>query len=167
MKLKTSVWDSELNREHVTLPRKAVTLTDRVEYQGLEKGEKYTIEGVLMDKSTGRELLVNGRKVTSTKEFTAEAENGKIDVEFTFDASAFEDCRIVVFETLVKGGLVIARHEDINDTDQTIRFLRPETGSAVSTGDRIPAAMLPALTLMTVSAVIAVAVLYRRKHTQM
>ena len=167
VKLKTSVWDSELNREHVTLPRKAVTLTDRVEYQGLEKGEKYTLEGVLMDKSTGKELLVNGRKVTSTKEFTAEAENGKIDVEFTFDASAFEDCRIVVFETLVKGGLVIARHEDINDTDQTIRFLRPETGSAVSTGDRIPAAMLPALTLMTVSAVIAVAVLYRRKHTQM
>ena len=105
--------------------------------------------------------------MSSTKEFTAEAENGKIDVEFTFDASAFEDCRIVVFETLVKGGLVIARHEDINDTDQTIRFLRPETGSAVSTGDRIPAVMLPALTLMTVSAVIAVAVLYRRKHTQL
>ena len=46
-------------------------------------------------------------------------------------------------------------------------FPETETGSAVSTGDRIPAAMLPALTLMTVSAVIAVAVLYRRKHTQM
>ncbi len=135
VKLKTSVWDSELNEERVTLPRKDVTLTDRVEYKGLEKGEKYTLEGVLMDKSTGKELLVNGRKVTSTKEFTAETENGKIDMEFTFDASALKGCRIVVFETLVKGGLVIARHEDIDDTDQTIEFLNPEIGTEAVNGD--------------------------------
>ena len=134
IELKTSVRDNKSNEDGAAMPGKDTILTDKVAYSGLEKGESYTLEGVLMDKKTGKELLVNGRKITSAKEFKAEDEDGEIDMEFTFDASELEGCSIVAFETLIKEGNVVVRHEDINDTDQTIEFLNPKIGTEASDG---------------------------------
>ena len=42
-----------------------VTLTDTVSYKDLTPGKEYRVTGVLMDKSNGKELLINGEKVTA------------------------------------------------------------------------------------------------------
>lgn len=137
--IKTSVWDKDTNEERVTFARDNITLTDRVVYKGLEKGREYTLKGILMDKETGKALLEDGREITCEKTFTAEKPDGKIDMDFTFDASALKGKEIVVFETLMNGSVVVAKHEDINDLDQTMKFLNPaiKTTAAAVGKDKI------------------------------
>lgn len=62
------------------------TLEDVVEYQHLIPGVEYTLEGVLMDKTTGEPLLVNGEEVRSALTFIPEEPSGSVTVSFTFDA---------------------------------------------------------------------------------
>ena len=125
--IKTNVWDSETNEERITFARDSVTLTDRVSYKGLEKGEEYTLKGILMDKMTGNPFLEkSGREVTCEKTFIAKNTDGKIDMQFKFDASSLKGKQIVVFETMMKGAVIVAKHEDIDDLDQTMEFLNPE-----------------------------------------
>lgn len=115
-----------------------VTIADEVFYSNLTPGEEYTLKGMLMDKSTGKALLIEGREITSEKTFTASKETGTISVEFTFDARGLEGKEIVVFEKLYWKEAEIASHEDIEDEDQTILFHSPEiktTAYDKETGD--------------------------------
>lgn len=73
-----------------------------------------------MDKSTGEKLLVDGKEITSSAEFTAEKENGTVEVTFTFDCSGLAGKSIVVFETLYQDTLEVAVHADIEDKAQTV-----------------------------------------------
>ena len=75
-----------------------MTIADEVFYSNLTPGEEYTLKGMLMDKSTGKALLIEGKEITSEKTFTASKETGTISVEFTFDARGLEGKEIVVFE---------------------------------------------------------------------
>ncbi|WP_409199352.1 VaFE repeat-containing surface-anchored protein [Methanobrevibacter sp. DSM 116169] len=100
-----------------------VTIVDTVTYTNLIVGKVYTVSGILMDKSTGKALLINGKTIIANKTFTATSANGTIDLEFTFDASSLQGKIIVVFEKLYQNGTEIAVHEDINDKEQTIEFL--------------------------------------------
>lgn len=109
-----------INGEKTADPLGEVTLVDTVEYTGLTVGKMYNIKGVLMDKSTGEKLLVNGKEITSFAEFTAEKENGTVEVSFTFDCSGLAGKSIVVFETLYQDGLEVVVHADIEDEAQTI-----------------------------------------------
>ena len=104
----------------VTDPIGEVTIVDTVEYTGLTIGKTYNVKGVLMDKSTGEKLLVDGKEITSTAEFTAEKENGTVEVSFTFDCSGLAGKSIVVFETLYQDTLEVAVHADIEDKAQTV-----------------------------------------------
>ncbi len=65
-----------------------VTIIDTVQYANLKVGTEYTVKGILMDKSTGQPLLVNGEQVTAETTFVAETADGTVDVVFTFDGSA-------------------------------------------------------------------------------
>lgn len=115
-----------------------VTIADEVFYSNLTPGEEYTLKGMLMDKSTGKALLIEGKEITSEKTFTASKETGTISVEFTFDARGLEGKEIVVFEKLYWKEAEIASHEDIEDEDQTILFHSPEiktTAYDKETGD--------------------------------
>lgn len=115
-----------------------VTIADEVFYSNLTPGEEYTLKGMLMDKSTGKALLIEGKEITSEKTFTASQETGTISVEFTFDARGLEGKEIVVFEKLYWKEAEIASHEDIEDEDQTILFHSPEiktTAYDKETGD--------------------------------
>ena len=115
-----------------------VTIADEVFYSNLTPGEEYTLKGMLMDKSTGKALLIEGKEITSEKTFTASKETGTISVEFTFDARGLEGKEIVVFEKLYWKEAEIASHEDIEDEDQTILFHNPEiktTAYDKETGD--------------------------------
>ncbi len=101
-------------------PLEEVTIVDTVEYSGLTVGKLYSIQGVLMDKSTGDKLLVDGKEITSETEFTAEEENGTVEVSFTFDCSDLAGKSIVVFETLYQEGLELIVHADLEDENQTL-----------------------------------------------
>lgn len=128
----TTVWDSDLNEERISLARNNITLTDRVSMNGMEKGESYTLEGTIMDKETGEMLKVNGKAVTAEKTFKASGTSCTIDVDFTFDASSLAGKEIVVFQKLIKDGVTIANHEDIDNPDQTITFLSPSIGTTAT-----------------------------------
>ena len=111
---------AEDTEDHVTEATKDVTIVDTVTYEQLEVGREYTVKGVLMDKATGKAVLVDGKEVTSETTFTAEEQNGSVDVIFTFDASALEGTTTVVFETLYTEGKEVAVHADLRDAGQTV-----------------------------------------------
>ena len=91
-----------------------ITIDDVVSYKHLTAGKEYTIKGVLMDKSTGKQFLVDGKEVCSEVTFTPETADGEVTVSFTFDGSVItKETEIVVFETLYREGTEIAVHADI------------------------------------------------------
>lgn len=103
------------------------TLTDIVEYKHLIPNKEYTLKGVLMDKTTGKALVINGETVTAETVFTPTEPNGRATVEFTFDSKYIKaDTDIVVFESLYKDGKELAVHADINDEGQTVTVKVPE-----------------------------------------
>lgn len=103
------------------------TLTDTVFYKHLIPGKEYVLKGVLMDKSTGRPLVIDGEEIHSETVFTPETPAGKAVVEFVFDSKYIkEDTDIVVFESLYQDGKELAVHADIEDEGQTIKVKIPE-----------------------------------------
>ena len=122
----TTATDSETN-DHVALADKEVTIKDQVHYENLLPGKEYTVTGKLMDRATGKALLVDGKEVTASKTFTASKADGSVEITFTFDGSLLQEKTVVVFETLQYRGKDVFVHADLNDTDQTVRF--PEIGT--------------------------------------
>lgn len=113
-----------------------ITIDDVVSYKHLTAGKEYTIKGVLMDKSTGNQFLVDGKEVSSEVTFTPETADGEVTVSFTFDGSAItKDTEIVVFETLYREGTEIAVHADIEDENQTVTIHPQPEPEKPQTGD--------------------------------
>ena len=118
-----------------------LTIVDTVEYRHLEVGQGYRVIGVLMDKSTGKALEIDGQPITAEGAFKAEKADGTIDVTFTFNGSALADHELVVFEKLYlekdENKTEITSHEDLEDEGQTVKIVRPETpkAGAPKTGD--------------------------------
>ncbi len=110
------------NGEHSAEPVSEITIIDTVKYSGLIPGKEYTVKGVLMDKATGKALMVEGKEITAEATFCASKDEGTIDIPFTFDASALAGKTVVVFETLYRDKLEVAVHADIEDEDQTVTF---------------------------------------------
>ena len=113
-----------------------ITIDDVVSYKNLTVGKEYTVSGVLMDKSTGKAFLVDGKEVCSEVTFTPETADGEVTVSFTFDGSAItKDTEIVVFETLYREGTEIAVHADIEDENQTVTIHPQPEPEKPQTGD--------------------------------
>ena len=110
-------------------PLDKVTLTDTVSYKDLTPGKEYRVTGVLMDKSNGKELLINGEKVTAEATFVATEASGSVDVTFIFNATGLHGKEIVVFEDLYRENVLLATHADINDEGQTVKIKNPEIGT--------------------------------------
>ena len=113
-----------------------VTIDDVVSYKNLTAGKEYKIIGVLMDKSTGKAFLVDGKEVFSEVTFTPGKSDGEVTVSFTFDGSAItKDTEIVVFETLYRDKTEIAVHADIEDENQTVTIHPQPEPEKPQTGD--------------------------------
>ncbi len=119
---------------------KEITIVDTVTYQNLTPGKEYLVEGILMDKKTGKPYLVDGKEIRSEAAFVPEKKNGKIEIAFTFDGSGIKkDTDIVVFETLYRDMVELTAHADIEDKGQTVTIIPPapivpQTGDSSMTG---------------------------------
>lgn len=103
------------------------TLTDTVEYKHLIPGKEYVVKGILMDKSTGKALIIGGCQVIAETTFTPEQPCGTVEVTFEFDSKYLKsETDVVVFEKLYKDGKELAVHADINDEGQTAKVRIPE-----------------------------------------
>lgn len=125
----TKASDKE-NGTQNSLADEEVTIVDKVSYENLIPGTTYEVSGKLYDKETGNPLLVDGKEVTATKEFTPEKASGTVELEFTFNGSALVGKTIVVFEDVLYEGKQVASHADIEDKDQSIYF--PELGTTAT-----------------------------------
>lgn len=133
LKVRTS---ASVNGAKEVTASSSTKLIDTVTYSNLVVGETYTVTGVLMDKATGKELISNGKTVTGTATFTAESTDGTVEVEFTFDSSSLGGTSTVVFEKLFCNNVEVARHENLNDVDQTVVLKTPpNTPKVPNTGD--------------------------------
>lgn len=109
------------------------TLEDVITYKHLVPGKEYTVKGVLMDKAIAKELLIDGKKITSEATFTPDEPTGEVIVSFEFDARYInEETNIVVFESLYSNDKELAVHADIEDVGQTVTVKIPEIGTKAS-----------------------------------
>ena len=104
---------------------KEVTIVDTVTLDGLEKGTKYQLKGWQMLKEENAELLIDGQRVESAYTFTADSEEMKIEIEYTFNASSLGGQNLVTFEELYDLSnedepVKVAEHKDIDDEGQTV-----------------------------------------------
>ena len=114
-----------------------VVLTDTVSYQHLVPGKEYLLKGVLMDKTTGNPLVIDGEEMHSEILFVPETPNGVVEVTFTFDSKNIKsNTDIVVFENLFRDGKELAVHTDINDKGQTVTVKVPQIGTQAMVGEK-------------------------------
>ena len=126
-----------------------VTLIDKVSYKNIIAGETYIIEGVIINKDTGKPLMIDGEEVRNTVTFTADTSSGTIDVSYNFNAESaglvktdengnvsYSD--VVCYEYLYYAGAgdksLKAEHEDINDSNQTVTFPSGHTTALTADG---------------------------------
>lgn len=109
------------------------TLEDVVEYKHLVPSKEYTVKGVLMDKATGKEFLIDGKKITSEATFIPDEPTGEVIVSFEFDARYInEETNIVVFESLYSEDKELAVHADLEDVGQNVTVKIPKIGTKAS-----------------------------------
>lgn len=109
-----------------------VTLNDVIAYSNLTVGTKYTAEGELHIAKVDKDGNVvdggvlkdkNGKPVVATAEFTPEKTEGTATVTFKFNVDSLDGIeKVVAFETVKNGDIIVATHADIKDANQTVTF---------------------------------------------
>ena len=146
----TTAADQKTEINH-TKSEETATIIDTVNYSHLLPGKEYTVKGVLMNKETGEEVLIDDKPITAETTFTPEKSEGSVDVIFTFDSSLVAPKTVVAFETLEYKGIEIAVHADIEDKDQTVYVPTIKTTAiAEDTKDHIEKAKEDAVIVDTV-----------------
>ena len=149
IKIHTTAADKETGEKSI-VAGKEVTIVDTVTLSGLEVGSKYQLKGWQMDKAENAELLIDGKRVESDYTFTADKEEMKVEVVFTFNASALGGKNLVTFEELYDvtnpdKPVKVTEHKDIEDEGQTVliteRIIKIHT-SAASTAAPLPSAVI-------------------------
>lgn len=102
-------------------------VVDTVAYENLIPGKEYVVTGILMDKATGEPMKdAQGEEVSAIAAFTPEQSDGETEVVFELDATGLEGKTAVIFESLVKDGIEVAAHADIDDEAQTVNVVPAE-----------------------------------------
>lgn len=104
-------------------------LTDHVLYECLPEGD-YVMQGILMDKASGKPVMdADGKEITSSQTFKADANGGYVDMNFSVHADELSGKTVVVFEKVYQAdengepvGDSLANHEDLNDISQAVTF---------------------------------------------
>ena len=145
IKIHTTAADKETGEKSI-VAGKEVTIVDTVTLSGLEVGSKYQLKGWQMDKAENAELLIDGKRVESDYTFTADKEEMKVEVVFTFNASALGGKNLVTFEELYDvtnpdKPVKVTEHKDIEDEGQTVliteRIIKIHTSAASMDGEKV------------------------------
>ena len=156
-----------VNGEKTATAEGDITIEDIVSYKHLIPGKAYTVKGILMDKSTGKAFLIDGKELTSEVTFTSEESCGEVTVRFTFDGSKItKQTDLVVFETLYHDGAELAAHADIEDDGQTVTLIPPKP-DIPQTGDNSNLGFWIGLGSVALGGVIACIIMYcKRKKNE-
>ena len=131
--------------EKTILAGKEVTIIDTVKLDGLVKGTKYQLKGWQMVKEENAELIIDGKRVENDYTFVADDEEMKVEIAYTFNASALGGKNLVTFEELYdfsnpEEPVKVAEHKDIEDDGQTVliaeRIIRIHTTAADLDGNK-------------------------------
>lgn len=152
-----------VNGEKTATAEGDITIEDTVSYKHLIPGKAYTVKGILMDKSTGKAFLIDGKELTSEVTFTSEESCGEVTVRFTFDGSKItKQTDLVVFETLYHDGAELAAHADIEDDGQTVTLIPPKP-DIPQTGDNSNLGFWIGLGSVALGGVIACIIMYCKR----
>ena len=116
--LKTTAVDQKDGDHYVEASSESV-IKDTIEYC-VKPNMDFVIKGVLMDKTTGEKLMINGEPVESSINLNSTEECGTTEMLFKLDTSALGGREIVVFESLYYKDSLVESHESIEDESQTI-----------------------------------------------
>ena len=176
--IKTTAKDGKDGDQEV-LAEKETSIIDTVSYKDLVTGLTYRVVGTLMDKETGKEVLIDGKPVISEATFKPENSEGTVEVTFTFDATSLSGHDVVVFEKLYvstgdkdnKKEVELTNHEDINDNDQTVKITdvpkdTPDISTPVKTGDDTPLLLYAGIAAGALLLAGIATVIYFRKKKQ-
>lgn len=135
--LRTKFLDDK-NGTHATMLTEDVHQTDTVTLDGLIKGERFTLKGVVYNKSTRKPMLVDGKQVTNSIDFTAKGNSEEVALKYQYNglkSDAYHKDKnddLVSFVYLYKDGILIDKEEDFDSFDQTIKL--PSCGTSASDG---------------------------------
>ena len=134
-KMHTTAVEEKTNGKVLDGSKTEQTIVDTVKYKHLIVGKEYTVTGQLAIKPVGKtaeELSTmkedefervkndNGDVITSTVTFTPTAPDGEVQVKFVVNPSKYAGTKMVAFEDMHQGDLLIGHHADITDTEQTV-----------------------------------------------
>ena len=134
------------NGEKSILAGKEVTIVDTVKLDGLVKGTKYQLKGWQMIKEENAELVIDGKAVESDYTFIADDEEMKVEIAYTFNASALGGKNLVTYEELYdlsnpKEPVKVAEHKDMEDDGQTVliteRIIHIHTTATSKDGEKV------------------------------
>lgn len=152
-----------VNGEKTATAEGDITIEDTVSYKHLIPGKEYTVKGILMDKSTGKAFLIDGKELTSEVTFTPEESCGEVTVRFSFDGSKItKQTDLVVFEALYRDGVELAAHADIEDGGQTVTLIPPKP-DIPQTGDNSNLGFWIGLGSVAIGGVIACIIMYCKR----
>jgi len=135
VKMHTKAVEKEAQKNVLDGSKTEQTIVDTVKYKHLVVGKEYTVTGELAVKPIGKsaeELTAtpsdlfervkndNGDVITSSVTFTPTTPDGEVQVEFKINPSKYAGQKIVAFEKMEQGGLLVGHHADILDTEQTV-----------------------------------------------
>lgn len=135
--LRTKFLDDK-NGTHATMLTEDVHQTDTVTLDGLTKGERFTLKGVVYNKSTRKPMLVDGKQVTNSIDFTAKGNSEEVALKYQYNglkSDAYHKDKnddLVSFVYLYKDGILVDKEEDFDSFDQTIKL--PSCGTSASDG---------------------------------
>lgn len=134
-KMHTTAVEEKTNGKVLDGSKTEQTIVDTVKYKHLIVGKEYTVTGQLAIKPVGKtaeELSAmredefervkndNGDVITSTVTFTPTTPDGEVQVKFVVNPSKYTGTKMVAFEDMHQGDLLIGHHADITDTEQTV-----------------------------------------------
>lgn len=115
-----------------------LTLKDKVTVCGLEPGRAYEVNGVLMDKQTEEPYRDSaGRTVQGMTTFAARDNTETVDVEFLLDRDDASGKELVAYERLSCQDVLLAAHEDMQSTEQTVRVVTLRTSLSDKSGQSV------------------------------
>lgn len=135
VKMHTKAVEKETQKNVLDGSKTEQTIVDTVKYKHLVVGKEYTVTGELAIKPIGKtveELIAtpselfervkndNGDVITSSVTFTPTTPDGEVQVEFKINPSKYAGQKIVAFEKMEQGGLLVGHHANILDTEQTV-----------------------------------------------